>query len=125
MAQVTSLGKFLRILRVQQSESLRAMAKKIGVSGTFLSAVELGHKKMPLSWLERFQKAYDLNEAQMLEFKKVSMESAQKIILDIKNATPEKKELAILFAQRISEIDEKTVKGILVLLQAPLHLHEN
>ena len=41
---ITSLGRFLRKLRIDQGEILKDMADKLGVSVSFLSAVENGKK---------------------------------------------------------------------------------
>ena len=44
---ITSLGTFLRRLRLAKGEILKDMAESLGVSSAFLSAVENGKKKMP------------------------------------------------------------------------------
>ena len=42
---LTSLGKFLRKIRIDNDEYLKDMADKLGVTVSFLSAVENGKKK--------------------------------------------------------------------------------
>ena len=42
---ITSLGTFLRKLRLAKGEILKDMAECLGVSSAFLSAVENGKKK--------------------------------------------------------------------------------
>ena len=42
---LTSLGTFLRKIRINKGEILRDMATNLGVSSAFLSAVENGKKK--------------------------------------------------------------------------------
>ena len=44
---LTSIGKFFRKLRIDEGEILKDMAEKLGVSVSFLSAVENGKKRMP------------------------------------------------------------------------------
>ena len=51
-AMLTSIGRFLRKLRIENGEILKDMAEALGVSSAFLSAVENGKKKMPESWIE-------------------------------------------------------------------------
>ena len=42
---LTSIGRFLRKLRIDHGEILKDMADALGVSSAFLSAVENGKKK--------------------------------------------------------------------------------
>ena len=44
---LTSIGRFLRKLRIDHGEILKDMADALGVSYAFLSAVENGKKKCP------------------------------------------------------------------------------
>ena len=41
MAKVSNFGKFLRKLRIDYSEVLGTMAKKLGISPAYLSAISL------------------------------------------------------------------------------------
>ena len=50
---LTSIGKFLRKLRVDHDEILKDMAEKLEVTVSFLSAVENGKKHMPAAWNSR------------------------------------------------------------------------
>ena len=42
---ITSVGRFLRKLRIDRGKILKTMAETLGVSSAFLSAVENGKKK--------------------------------------------------------------------------------
>ena len=113
---ITSLGKFLRILRIQHSEILKNMAERLGVSSAFLSSVENGKKKMPVLWFERLRELYGLDDAQMEELRKANLETSNQVELNIKNATQPQRDLAILFARQFNDIDEETSKQIAELL---------
>ena len=43
---VTQLGKILRIIRVNTGDSMRTMAGKLGVSVSYLSAIENGKRNV-------------------------------------------------------------------------------
>ena len=58
---LTSIGKFLRKLRMSNGEILRDMAEALEVSSAFLSAVENGKKKMPEGWRKKLQTIYSLS----------------------------------------------------------------
>lgn len=113
---ITSLGKFLRILRLQRGEILKNMADRLGVSSAFLSAVENGKKKMPVLWFERLRDLYELDESQMGELRRANLETTNQVELNLKNATPPQRELAILFARQFNDIDEETSMQIANLL---------
>ena len=67
---LTSIGKFLRKLRIDRGEILKDMAEKLDVTVSFLSAVENGRKKMPSSWNARICSLYDLSFQQQKDFTK-------------------------------------------------------
>ncbi len=58
---VTSFGKILRKLRVDHSERLLDMAKKLDISVGFLSSVEIGKKSVPIGLEERIIELYSLS----------------------------------------------------------------
>ena len=47
---LTSIGRFLKKLRIDRGEILKDMAEKLDVTVSFLSAVENGKKHMPSAW---------------------------------------------------------------------------
>lgn len=79
---MTELGKFLRKLRIGKNEILLDMANKLDVSPFFLSAVEIGKKKMPPMWNVRIRELYTLTNAQQEEFERAI--AAQKEIQDVR-----------------------------------------
>ncbi len=115
----TSLGILLAQIRLSNGETLREMAKKIGVSSAFLSAVENGKKKMPEAWKEKLQVLYSLTSRQIVELEQAMLESNDKIELDVSEASEEEKELAISFARRFSSLDQETIERIRRILNNP------
>ena len=65
---LTSIGRFLKKLRIDRGEILKDMAEKLDVTVSFLSAVENGKKHMPAAWNEKICTLYDLSEEQKREF---------------------------------------------------------
>ena len=97
---LTSLGQFLRKLRLENGEILKTMAEKLGVTSAFLSAVENGKKKMPLSWYEKLPLLYTFSEQQQDALKKAVMESSDIVELNLHNVPFGRRDLAISFARR-------------------------
>ena len=114
---ITSVGKFLRKLRIDNGEILRDMAKKLEVSSAFLSAVENGKKKMPDTWLEKLKVLYLLDVQQMEKLKDAIIESRETVELNIHNASAENRRLAVSFARQFDTLDEETAKRLFDILK--------
>ena len=56
----TKFGKELRKIRIDHEDNLIGMAKKLGVSVSYVSAVEAGGKDIPAEWPVRIIDAYSL-----------------------------------------------------------------
>ena len=109
---LTSVGKFLRKLRIDRGEILRDMARNLDVSPAFLSAVENGKKNMPEAWLSKIENLYSLSFAQVAELKDAMVESRETIELNIRNASLRNRQLAITFARQFDALDEDTVQKL-------------
>lgn len=113
----TRLGDFLRSIRMKANISLRKMANDLGISPAFLSAVENGKKKMPDSWFALVPDTYHLSDSEANEFKDIAYESFDTVELNIAKASENNKKLAIRFARRFDDIDEKTSEELLEILE--------
>ena len=114
---LTSLGKFLRKIRIDHGEVLKDMADKLGVTASFLSAVETGKKRMPSSWNSTICVLYNLSAEQSAEFTKAIAETESKIELDLSNATNTQRELAVSFARKFTDFDERQLQKLFDVLR--------
>ena len=113
---VTCVGKFLRMLRISKGEILKNMADRLGVSSAFLSAVENGKKKFPVSWHEKITKYYNLSPQQIDELKQAVLESSDIIELNLQGLSAQNRQLAVSFARQFGSLDEETNKKIYNIL---------
>ena len=109
---LTSLGRFLRKLRIDRGEVLKDMAAKLNVTVSFLSAVENGKKKMPSSWNGEICRLYNFDQNKRDEFTVAIAETEKVVEMNLLNTTIGKRELAVSFARRFSEIDDSQVEAI-------------
>ena len=116
VTMLTSLGQFLRKLRLERGEILKTMADKLGVTSAFQSAVENGKKRMPAAWYEKLASLYSFSEDQSAALEKAVMESNGIVELNIRNASFGKRDLAISFARRFDSLDDETSRQIFALL---------
>lgn len=114
---ITSLGRFLRELRLNHGEKLKTMAERLGVSSAFLSAVENGKKKMPDSWNEKLTDLYNLSDVQKEYLQRAVIESGETVELNLKNSSMGNRELAISFARHFDTLDEETSQKIFEILK--------
>ena len=113
---MTEIGKFLKKLRVDNGEVLLTMAQKLGVTPSFLSAVELGKKKMPYEWNLKIRSAYALTPAQEDELDEAISISEKAVILDFEEASPTAKKLAVSFARSFSDFTDEQLEALKKLM---------
>lgn len=114
---LTSLGKFLKKLRVDRNEVLKDMAGNLGVTASFLSAVENGKKRMPSDWNGRLCAIYGLDADLRKLLTSAIAETESGIDLDFAEIDQMNRELAVFFARRFASLDGDQVKAIQKILR--------
>ena len=110
---VNNFGKFCRKLRIDRSELLYDMAKKLGVSSAFLSKVENGKKKPPKEWRELIIDLYDLNAKQIQQLDQYLYEAQNYDSIDISYMEDEDRMMMLSFARKFKDFDKNKLKKIL------------
>ena len=113
---LTSLGRFLRKLRIDRGEILKNMAEKLEVTSSFLSAVENGKKRMPSAWNSKICELYGLDDGQKREFTKAIAETEEAIEMSFADANIGRRELAVSFARKFTDIDDAQAEAIRKIL---------
>lgn len=113
---LTSVGRFLRKLRIDEGEILKDMATKLNVTVSFLSAVENGKKRMPSSWNNRICELYNLSEEKRCEFTTAIAETEDAIEMNFMGQSLQRRELAVSFARKFPEIDVTQAEAIKKIL---------
>ncbi len=62
MKKISEFAIFCRKLRLDNNQILKDMADVLGVSSSYLSAVENGKRKIPDDWYEKISKSYCLTK---------------------------------------------------------------
>lgn len=113
----TKFGEFMRILRVKNHEIMGDVAKLLGVSTPFLSAVENGKKNVPAEWFDVLVQHYKLTDEEQTELSNAIENSKTQIKLSLSGTSYYQRDAALQFARSFGEIDENTAKKILELLK--------
>ena len=112
----TKFGEFVRVLRIKNHEVMGDMAKVVGASLPFLSAVENGKKNVPAEWVEKIVAHYGLTAAKKQELESAIEESRTQYKITPINAGIQQRRAAMQFARSFDEMDDETATKILELL---------
>ncbi len=114
---LTTLGRFLRKLRIDNGEILKNMADKLDVTVSFLSAVENGKKRMPPAWNARICSIYNLDAQQQAEFSTAVAETENALEMNFKGVPLGNRQLAVAFARKFAEFDKEQLENIRRILE--------
>lgn len=112
-SKLSRFGVFCRKLRLENRELLYDMAEKLGVSSAFLSKVENGRGKPPVSWREKLISLYQLNETDIQELDASLYEAENSKSIDISQFSDENKALMWSFARKLDSLDHKKLREFL------------
>lgn len=112
----TSLGEFLRILRIKNHEVMGDLAKVLDTSSPFLSAVENGKKNIPTEWIQKIVTHYHLSDEEQEHLKDAIEESKTQYKIVTKNSGLNQRKVAMEFARSFDDMDDETALYILDLL---------
>ena len=116
---VTAFGKILRKRRIDSSEILGDMAKRLDVSAAYLSSIENGLREIPDSFVEKISKEYGLSEAEKQELEEAQAQSKGSVNVPLGEQmdSSEYLETAVMFAKDFSKLTEAQVKLMKELLE--------
>lgn len=114
---LTTLGKFLRKVRIDHGEILKNMADHLCVSVSFLSAVENGKKKVPEDWEEKIVRAYQFNDFQRFELQKSIAEANKVVEMNLEGLNAKQVEVAVSFARIFPDFTEAELMEIQKLIR--------
>lgn len=118
---MTPFGERLRELRAERNMSQKELAKKIGVSAAYLSALEHGKRGTP-RWILVQQIISSLNiiwdEAD--ELQGLALRSAPRVTIDTAGLSPRATELANLLASGVDVLSDKSIEDLRIRLDAAI-----
>lgn len=115
---ITELGKFLRKLRIDDSEILLDMAKKLIMSPAYLSSIENGKRAVPTDFFNKINDAYELSKEQQLELQKIIDKNAKNVVIDFSelNGDADYIQTALLFARDFSHLNKTQLSDMKKIL---------
>lgn len=104
----SSLGKFLRKLRIDRDELLKNMADRLEMSSAMLSSIENEKRKAPRWFADRLAKAYGLDDKAKEEIEYLVETTGPKkgISIDTASMSEGDQRLAFAFARKFSDLED-------------------
>ena len=109
----TAFGKELRKLRIDKDETVYAMAKKMGISISYLSAIEAGSRSIPADMVDKIIKKYGLNKERSEIMRQAEAESSKEIDIDLSAVTVEQRKLIFALSRKLNDISDEDCLDIL------------
>lgn len=116
---MTPFGVKIRELRRQRGVSMKDMARAIGVTPAYLSALEHGHRGLP-SWylVQRIIAYFNVIWDEAEDIARLARISHPRVVVDTSGLSPKATELANRLAERISDLDDTEIDRHIALLIA-------
>jgi transcriptional regulator with XRE-family HTH domain len=102
MIRMTPFGIANRKLRLDKGLRLLDLAKKLGLSSSFISAVETGKKPIPAGYVASVIRALGLTEPEAHELQKAADRS--KTVVDVDGLLGNQRELVAAFARKLDDL---------------------
>ncbi len=119
MANVTTFGKELRKLRVDTSEVLGAMAKRLNISAAYLSAIEVGTRAIPDDFVAKVVKEYGLDEAMAKKLEELKVSTQGRVEMSLGDRKDDKSyvETAVMLSRDFSKLSDTQIMEINKMLK--------
>jgi transcriptional regulator with XRE-family HTH domain len=113
----TELGKSLRKLRIDVGETLGDMADRLGITSSYLSAIEKGKRPAPAGLVEKIADLYSLSKEMRDSLAAAADKTLKSVKVDLDGASDPKRDAALCFARSFEDLDDETAKSVLKLLR--------
>ncbi len=109
----TPLGKELRKLRIDSGERIFDLAEALGVTSSFISALELGKKSVPAGFVDKVAQHYQMDDKSVRRLRKLADVSAKMVPIQLAARTDTARELAFAFARAFPQIGDDQARELI------------
>lgn len=96
---LTEFGKLLRIIRINSGDSSREMARKLGFSPSYLSAIESGKRNVPTDMEKLLSKSYPLSQTDLEKLRTAMFASSDTVKINLTDFAEKKQRVIMAIAQ--------------------------
>jgi len=115
--KTTAFGRYLRKLRIDHGMIMRDLAKVLGVSSAFVSALELGKKTITEKNILKIIEYFNLSSDETIELRHTADISQPSLKLELNDKTIEQRELAVSFARNYQNMEIEDQIKLMKLLE--------
>ncbi len=112
---LTPFGKAIRVFRMDRDEKLIDMARKLGISESYLSMIENGHKPITDELMQRIKESYVMDRDEWYKLLYAQAKTEMKMELVIEN--PKTIDMALLFVLKVNTLSKERRKEIFEMLK--------
>ena len=109
----TAYGKELRKLRIDKDETIHTMSKKLGISMSYLSAIEAGSRNIPDGLTDKVIEKYHLSKERSEIMRQAEAESSTAIDIDLSTVTVEQRKLVFALSRKLNDMSDEDCLNIL------------
>lgn len=105
--------KELRKIRIDNDETMKDMAERLGVTSAYLSTIENGKKDVPEKWVQKVASVYGIDVSILLE---AYQRSISKIVVPLTDKSKEDRKIITEFVEnfdKLSSVDLSNIGNIL------------
>lgn len=114
---LTTYGKILRKIRIDEGELLSNMANNLEISSAYLSSIENGDREIPEYLSNRIGEIYNLSDKELDELRSAETAQLKAVKVDLeKTADFSRRQTAMVFARTFNDIDDETMQRIRSIL---------
>lgn len=95
---LTEFGKLLRIIRINSGDSSREMARKLGFSPSYLSAIESGKRNIPTDMEKLLSKSYPLSQIDLEKLRTAMFASSDTVKINLTDFAEKKQRVIMAIA---------------------------
>lgn len=110
---LTPFGRFIRKTRLDTGHLLKETADYLGVTSSYLSAVETGKRKIPADWGEKLASFFSLDACARGQLIESIQDSQDELQIDLSGSSKQQRELAFAFARKLEQLDEHEIQGLI------------
>ena len=115
---LSPFGAWVRAYRERNLITLRDMSRALEKSPSFISALELGRKSVPISIVDEIADAYALTNDEVSELRKAAEASRTQAKVRFEDRTrANEREVAMLFARNFDNLTEDQTERIRKILE--------
>ena len=117
-SHLDNLTVYLKSLRLRSDdERLSDMAKKLGVSASYLSTVENQKRRMNDKLFQKIVEVYELNEKEEKKLDLLRILASKEFNVSLDEMEDEKKETVVKFLSSVDDLSKEDVEKINLLLK--------